>query len=96
MCILELCAEGGAAIDEISGKGIRIRRIDKSVPAQRGWRLAFGTGVTLSLDLTKLHAVSPDDGKKRIQIRLLKCRLKSKLFTIEFSRLIHVADDEES
>jgi hypothetical protein len=42
-----------------------------------------------------LHSVAANNGEKRISIRLLESRLKTKLIAVEGDGLIDVADDEE-
>ena len=43
----------------------------------------------------ELRSVAADNGEKRIPIRLLESRLKTKLIAVEGDSLIDVADDEE-
>ena len=94
--ILEWCAEGRAVLDEFSGKSIGVWSIDKGVPPHEGMTHVIRQRRHVSIGLKEeLRSIAADDGEKRIAIRLLKRRLKSKLFVIERDGSIDVADDEE-
>ena len=96
VCILEWFAEGRAVIDEFRGKSIGVWRIDIGVPPHRGMTPGIRQRCNVPIGLKEeLRSIAADDGEKRIPLRILKRRLKSKLFTIERDRSIDVADDEE-
>jgi hypothetical protein len=41
-----------------------------------------------------LRSIAPNDGEKRVSIRLLESRLEAKLVAVKGDGLIHVADNE--
>ena len=95
--ILERHAKCCAMIGKFAGERIWVWGIDEGIQAQvamtrmvRHWRY-----VPLGLD-EDLRSVAADDGEKRIPIRLLESRLKTKLIAVKGDGLIDVADDEES
>jgi hypothetical protein len=53
-----------------------------------------GPQVFLRLD-EDLRSIAADDGGKRVSIRLLKSRLKTKLVAVKSNGSIDVADNEE-
>jgi len=74
----------------------RVWCIDKGVPPHQGMTLGVRQRqhVFVGFD-EQLRSVAADDGEKRIPIRLLESRLKTKLVAVEGDGLIDVADDEE-
>src|ERR1700682_2754228 len=96
VCILKRCAECCATIGKFGGKRVGVWCIDIGVPPHGGMTLGVRQRqhVFVGLD-AELRSVAADDGEKRIPIRLLESRLKTKLVAVEGDGLIDVADDEE-
>lgn len=96
VCILKRRAECCAMIGKFGGERIGVWCIDKGVPPHGGMTLGVRQWqhVFVGFD-EELCSVAADDGEKRIPIRLLESRLKTKLIAVEGNGLIDVADDEE-
>jgi len=83
-------------IGKFGGKRIGVWRIDIGVPPHGGMTLGVRQWQRVFVGFDEeLRSVAADYGEKRIPIRLLESRLKTKLIAIERDGLIDVADDEE-
>ena len=86
----------GKALGKFDGERVRVWCMTKASHLMEGQRFGFGSGAVSLSDLTKICAPSrPNDGEKRVSIRLLESRLKAKLVAVKSDALIDVADDEE-
>jgi len=96
VCILKRCAECCAVIGKFGGKRIGVWCIDIGVPPDAGMTLGIRQRQRVFVRFDEeLRSVAADDGEKRIPIRLLESRLKTKLIAVKGDGLIDVADDEE-
>lgn len=93
--ILQGHAEGRSITRKFGGQPIWVFHVNERIQPQ----VAMAPGVRhrlyapLGLD-EDLRSVAADDGEKRILLRLLESRLKTKLVAVKSDGLIDVADDE--
>ncbi len=92
----ESCCTIGKMIGEFGGERIRVWRIDEGIPPHVGMASGVRQRFYAFLGLDEdLRSVAPDDGGKRVSIRLLPSRLKTKLIAVKSDGSIDIADDEE-
>ena len=74
---------------KFGGKRIGVRCIDTGIPPHGGMALGVRQQKRVSVGFDEeLRSVAADDGEKRIPIRLLESRLKTKLVAVEGEGLI--------
>ena len=92
----EGCCTVCKAIGKFGGERIRVRCINVGIPPHVGMPLWVRQRRRVFLGLDQdLRSVAPDDGEKRVPIRLLESRLKAQLVVVKSDGLLNVADDEE-